>query len=144
MEYKIFSTHDKTLLKKKCKLLISTYAGVCISWLKPHNGQAVEKTSSAVSLKGCVGWVIITCMLYDEHLTYLPLDTLVDRRNRAICMITNYKAQHCLLGIILDSVGLQQLTTKVLTRSNKGTDFVLDKAINKCVKKVFKYRVSIQ
>ena len=78
-------------------------------------------------------------MSYVERLTHLRLDTLLDRRNH-VDLVTAYKAQHGLLGISKDSVGLQ-LQTRVPTRSH-GTDFVVHKAINNNVKKVFTYRVS--
>ena len=80
-------------------------------------------------------------MSYVERLTHLHLDTLLDRRNHAD-LVTAYKALHGLLGISNDSIGLQP-QTRVPTRSH-GTDFVEHKAINKNVKKVFKYRISSQ
>ena len=80
-------------------------------------------------------------MSYVERLAHLHLDTLVNRRNH-VDLVTAYKALHGLLSISKDSNGLR-LQVRVPTRSH-GTNFVVHKAINNNVKKVFKYRVSSQ
>ena len=76
-----------------------------------------------------------------ERLVHLHLNTLDDRRNHTDLVIA-YKVLYGLLGISKDSIGLQ-LQARVPTRSHR-TDFVVHKAINNNVKKVFKYRISSQ
>ena len=136
--YRLFSTSDQTFIKK----LYVAYVRPILEYISPvwdPTTVGMQKYFERVQRCFTKRLFRLGDMSYDERLEHLYLDTLVERRNHAD-IVTAYKVLHGLLGISKDSIGLQ-LQARVPTRSH-GTDFVLHKAINKNVKKVFKYHVS--